>query len=139
MKYDLLVSRIPTTEFEMIGYTSLGTADLVRSERFYDALLAEFGAKQIMHMDDFIVWASENGGPAFSVHIPENGKTYSVGNGVMIALAAAGEAQVDRVHAKALELGGTDEGKPGFRAEGFYAAYFRDPDGNKLNIHCMTG
>nr|WP_245581978.1 VOC family protein [Phyllobacterium phragmitis] len=139
IKYDLLISRIPTTEFEMIGYTSLGTAGLARSERFYDALLAEFGAKQIMHMDDFIVWASENSGPAFSIHIPENGKTYSVGNGVMIALAAADQAQVDLVHARALELGGTDEGKPGFRAEGFYAAYFRDPDGNKLNIHCMTG
>ncbi len=122
----------------MIGYTSLGTANLSRSESFYDALLAELGAKQVMHTDHFIVWAGENGGAAFSIHIPENGKEYSVGNGVMIALAASSQAQVDLVHNKALELGGTDEGGPGFRAEGFYAAYFRDPDGNKLNVHCMV-
>lgn len=123
----------------MIGYISLGTADLARSEAFYDALLAEFGAKQVMKTDDFIVWSGESGGPSFSIHIPENGEAYSVGNGVMIALAASDPAQVERVQAKALELGGQDEGKPGFRAEGFYAAYFRDPDGNKLNIHCMVG
>ena len=57
----------------------------------------------------------------------------------MVALVAKDSAQVDAIHAKALELGGSDEGKPGYRAEGFYAAYFRDPDGNKLNIHHMAG
>lgn len=119
----------------MIGYTSLGTADLERSGAFYDTLLATFGARRLMTGEDFIVWARENGGPNFSMHVPENGKPYSVGNGVMIALAAADREQVDAVHALALELGGRDEGPPGFRMEGFYAAYFRDPDGNKLNIH----
>ena len=123
----------------MIGYTSLGTADLARTTAFYDPLLAELAAKQIMAFDDFIVWANADGGPAFSIHVPENGKPYSVGNGVMVALVAKDSAQVDAIHAKALELGGADEGKPGFRAEGFYAAYFRDPDGNKLNIHHMAG
>ncbi|WP_112062577.1 VOC family protein [Hyphomonas pacifica] len=122
----------------MIGYTTLGTRDLARAEMFYDALLGLLGAKQSMRMDDFIVWSGEAGGAAFSIHVPENGKAYSVGNGVMIALVARDPAQVDAVYAKALELGGQDEGKPGFRAEGFYAAYFRDPDGNKLNIHNMT-
>lgn len=122
----------------MIGYTSLGTADLVRAAAFYDALLAELGAKQVMRFDDFIVWAAENG-PGFSIHIPENNKPYSIGNGVMIALAAKDTAQVDAIYARALELGARDEGKPGFRAEGFYAAYFRDLDGNKLNIHHMAG
>ncbi|MBB96522.1 MAG: glyoxalase [Rhodobacteraceae bacterium] len=123
----------------MIGYTSLGTGDLARSAAFYDRLLAAFGARRIMEFDDFIVWASANGGPGFSIHIPEDGWPYSVGNGVMIALAAADKAQVEAVHALALELGGTDEGAPGDRAEGFYAAYFRDPDGNKLNVHHMGG
>ncbi|MFD1697197.1 VOC family protein [Roseibium aestuarii] len=123
----------------MIGYTSLGTADLARAAVFYDALFEDLGAKRIMTFDDFIVWAGENGGTAFSVHLPENGKRYSVGNGVMIALSAKGKEQVEKIHAKALELGASDEGKPGYRAEGFYAAYFRDPDGNKLNIHHMAG
>lgn len=119
----------------MIGYTSLGTGDLQRAGAFYDALLDAFGASRVMTFDDFIVWASEQGGPNFSVHVPENGKPFTVGNGVMIALAAKDQAQVDAIHAKALELGGRDEGQPGFRADGFYAAYFRDLDGNKLNIH----
>ena len=122
----------------MIGYITLGAANLARAETFYDALFAEMGARQVMKMADFIVWAAEAGGVAFSIHIPENGQAQSVGNGVMIALSAKDQAQVDRLHAKALELGGMDEGKPGYRAEGFYAAYFRDLDGNKLNIHCMT-
>ncbi|UFE51513.1 VOC family protein [Pseudosulfitobacter pseudonitzschiae] len=123
----------------MIGYTSLGTADLARSVAFYDALFDELGAKQVMAFDDFIVWGDDTGGPAFSIHVPENGKPYSVGNGVMIALKARNKGQVDAVHAKALELGGSDEGKPGFRVDGFYAAYFRDLDGNKLNIHHVAG
>lgn len=122
----------------MIGYTSLGTSDLARSAAFYDALFADLSAKRIMTFDDFIVWSTGADSPAFSVHIPENGKPYSVGNGVMVALAAGDTAQVDRIHARALELGGSDEGKPGFRAEGFYAGYFRDPDGNKLNVFHMA-
>lgn len=122
----------------MIGYTSLGTADLQRSAVFYDAFFAELGAQQVMAMDDFIVWATDAGGPAFSIHIPENGQPYSIGNGVMVALVSKSPAEVDRLYEKALELGGTDEGAPGYRAEGFYAAYFRDLDGNKLNIHCMA-
>jgi len=121
----------------MIGYTSLGTADLTRAGAFYDALLADLGAKRIMSMEDFIVWAPEGGGPAFSIHVPQDGKPYSVGNGVMVALAARDKAQVDALHAKSLSLGGCDEGKPGYRAPGFYAAYFRDLDGNKLNVHAM--
>lgn len=122
----------------MIGYTSLGTDDLVRSERFYDAFLSELGAHQIMKMNDFIVWAPHEGVPAFSIHIPENGQPATIGNGVMIALSASSPAQVDLLHAKALELGGTDEGQPGYRVDGFYAAYFRDLDGNKLNIHHLA-
>jgi len=64
---------------------------------------------------------------------PFDGKPATVGNGVMVALAAASKAQVDAIHAKALALGGADEGAPGPRGPGFYAGYFRDLDGNKLN------
>jgi len=122
----------------MIGYTSLGTNDLKRSAAFYDALLADLKAGRILEFDDFIVWGSEAGTPAFSMHIPHDGRPASVGNGVMVALAATSRAQVDAVYKKAMRLGAADEGKPGQRAEnGFYAAYFRDPDGNKLNVHHM--
>lgn len=123
----------------MIGYTSLGTNDLKRSAAFYDALLAELGGQRLMEFDDFIVWSGQPAGAAFSVHLPYDGKLATVGNGVMIALSASSRAQVDAVYRKAIELGAADEGKPGQRADnGFYAAYFRDPDGNKLNVHHMV-
>jgi predicted lactoylglutathione lyase len=60
-----------------------------------------------------------------------------VGNGVMVAIAVNRKELVDRVYAKALELGGTDEGPAGPRGEGFCAGYFRDLDGNKLNVFCV--
>jgi predicted lactoylglutathione lyase len=117
----------------MIGYVTLGTNDIARAARFYDALLAELGAKRAMEMETFIAWATGPGQPMISVIKPYDKKTATVGNGVMVAIAANGKAQVDKIHRKALELGGKDEGAPGPRGDGFYAAYFRDLDGNKLN------
>jgi predicted lactoylglutathione lyase len=117
----------------MIGYVTLGTNDLPRAARFYDALLSEFGAKRAMEMETFIAWATAPGSPMVSVIKPFDKKAATVGNGVMVALAASSKAQVDSIHRKALELGAKDEGAPGPRGDGFYAAYFRDLDGNKLN------
>lgn len=124
----------------MIGYISVGTNDLARSAAFYDTVLGMLGAFRTMEMDDFIVWETQKGAPNFSVHIPENGAPATVGNGMMIALQAANPQQVEAVFNKALELGSEDCGKPGWRHgdSGFFAAYFRDLDGNKLNLHCMT-
>ena len=123
----------------MIGYTSVGTNNLERSAVFYDELLGILGASRTMEMDDFIVWGTNQNAPLFSIHIPEDGKPASVGNGVMIALSAKTPDIVDALHKKALALGGQDEGVPGPRGEsGFYAAYFRDVDGNKLNAHTMS-
>jgi len=68
------------------------------------------------------------------VTLPFDKKPASVGNGVMVALGVESPAQVDALHRKALQLGATDEGAPGPRGEGFYAGYFRDLDGNKLNF-----
>jgi len=121
----------------MIGYTTFGTNDLTRAGRFYDALLAELGAKRAMEMDGFIAWAAAPNTPMLSVIKPFDGKPATVGNGVMVALAARSKAQVDAIHKKALALGGKDEGAPGPRGAGFYAAYFRDLDGNKLNAFFM--
>ena len=117
----------------MIGYVTLGTSDLERAAEFYDRLLAEFGAGRSMDTERFIAWATPAGGPMVSITRPFDGKPPTVGNGVMVALAAASKEQVDALHRKALELGGKDEGEPGPRGQGFYAGYFRDLDGNKLN------
>ena len=121
----------------MIGYTTFGTNDLARAAKFYDALLAELGGKRAMDTPTFIAWASKPGSPMVSVIKPNDGKPATVGNGVMIALAAKDKAQVDAVYNKAIALGGKDEGKPGPRGGNFYAGYFRDLDGNKLNAFFM--
>jgi predicted lactoylglutathione lyase len=117
----------------MIGYVTLGTNDLQRAAKFYDALLGEIGAKRAMEMETFIAWATAPNTPMVSVIKPFDGKPATVGNGVMVALMMDSKAKVDALHKKALELGGKDEGKPGPRGDGFYAGYFRDLDGNKLN------
>jgi predicted lactoylglutathione lyase len=122
----------------MIGYVTLGTNDLQRAASFYDELFSVIGASRFMETEQFIAWAVKPGAPAISVTTPYNGNAATVGNGVMVALAAKNSDQVDALYAKALELGGTDEGAPGPRGDsGFYAGYFRDLDGNKLNAFCM--
>jgi catechol 2,3-dioxygenase-like lactoylglutathione lyase family enzyme len=120
----------------MIGYVTLGSNDLARAGAFYDALLAEIGAKRVMDFPTGIVWSIGPGAPALSVMKPFDGNPATVGNGVMVGLAAASPEQVRRLHARALELGGRDEGPPGPRPSGFYVGYFRDLDGNKLNWFC---
>ena len=116
----------------MIGYVTLGTKDLTRAAVFYDAIGKELGVGRMMESDRFIAWGKPGGAAGLGVTYPFDGKPATVGNGVMIALECSSAEQVDRLHALALSLGGTDEGKPGPR-EGFYAGYFRDLDGNKLN------
>lgn len=123
----------------MIGYVTLGTNDMERGAAFYDALLAELGAKRLMESETFIAWGVSMNQPGLSLAKPFDGNPASVGNGVMIALAADSPEKVDEVHRKALELGATNEGDAGPRGESFYCGYFRDPDGNKLNVFCMTG
>jgi len=115
----------------VIGYVTIGTNDLPRAAQFYDSLLGIIGAKRFMEYERNIAWS--NGGPGLAVCKPFDGKGASVGNGMMVALAAGSKEKVDALYHKALELGGTDEGPPGPRgAGGFYGAYFRDLDGNKL-------
>ena len=121
----------------MIGYVTIGTNDLTRAAAFYDALLGEVGAKRMMENDQFIAWSVKANAPGLGVTKPFDKKPATVGNGVMVALEADSTAQVDALHRKALQLGGKDEGAPGPRGEGFYAGYFRDPDGNKLNFFFM--
>ena len=121
----------------MIGYVTLGTNDLARGAAFYDAIAQEMGVGRMGGSDTFIAWGVPGGAAGIGLAKPHDGKPATVGNGVMVALEAKDHAQVDRLHALALSLGGTCEGPPGQRWEGFYAAYFRDLDGNKLNAFVM--
>lgn len=122
----------------MIGYVVLGTNDLDRAASFYDELLADMGVTRMMELGDRgYAWGAAMDKPMLCVMKPFNGEPATVGNGAMVAIAADSRERVDQIHRKAIELGGTDEGAPGLRAEGgdgFYAAYFRDLDGNKLDV-----
>jgi predicted lactoylglutathione lyase len=122
---------------KMIGYVTLGTNDLARAARFYDAIAAELGVGRMMDYETFIAWGAPGGGAGVGLTKPFDGAPATVGNGVMVALQASDRAQVDKIYQIALSNGGTDEGPPGERGEGFYAGYFRDPDGNKLNAFIM--
>lgn len=121
----------------MIGYATLGTNDLPRAAAFYDALLAEIGAKRLWEFDRGIGWGTAQDKPAIGIMKPFDGQPATVGNGVMIALIVDAREAVERVHKKALELGAKDEGPVGPRGDNFYCGYFRDLDGNKLNVFCM--
>ncbi len=121
----------------MIGYVTLGTNDLPRAAAFYDTLLAEIGIKRIMDFGRGYAWAGAMDKPALAIMVPFDQQPATVGNGVMAAIVVDSRDKVDRVYKKALELGAKDEGAAGPRGEGFYAGYFRDLDGNKLNVFCV--
>ena len=123
----------------MIGYVTLGTNDLKRAVAFYDELLSVMGAGRFMEVEDiFVAWAVSPDKPGLSVTKPFDGNPATVGNGMMVALAVDSKEMVHKVYDKAIELGGQDEGPAGPRGDEFYAGYFRDLDGNKLNVFCMT-
>ncbi len=127
----------------MIGYVTLGTNDLDKAGTYYDALFATINAPRFMEEENyFIAWAPAPDAPSVAVSIPFDKNAATVGNGTMVAIFLDSKEKVDAFHAKALELGGSNEGDPGFRpaekTSGFYAGYFRDLDGNKLNAFCMV-
>jgi predicted lactoylglutathione lyase len=116
----------------MIGYVTLGTNDMERAARFYDDLLSVVGAKRTFETEKLIAWGVDPQSPMLLVIKPADGNKATIGNGVMVALAAKDKEEVDKVYQKAIALGGKCEGPAGPRGEGFYAGYFRDADGNKL-------
>jgi catechol 2,3-dioxygenase-like lactoylglutathione lyase family enzyme len=122
----------------MIGYVTLGTNDLPRAAAFYDALLAELGARRLWDSATGIGWGTGMDKPALAVMKPFDGQPATHGNGTMVALVVKQPEQVHTLHAKALALGGRDEGAAGPRGGGFYCGYCRDLDGNKLNFFCMN-
>ncbi len=128
----------------MIGYVTLGTNDLERARRFYEQLLPEIGARLLLELPDargYTMYGRSGREPMLAITRPIDGNPASAGNGTMVALPMPSREQVDRFHAKALQLGATDDGAPGVRGAeemGFYGAYFRDPDGNKLCAFHIT-
>lgn len=123
----------------MIGYVTLGTNDLPRAAKFYDAIAEHFGVGRMMDFDMFVAWGEMGGAPGIAATKPFDGEAASVGNGTMVALQVDNPEKVQAIYETALAEGGSDEGAPGPRGDdGFYAAYFRDPDGNKLNAFCMV-
>ena len=121
-----------------LGYVTLGTNNLEQALAYYDALLGSIGHSRIFDSGEFVAWAASAEGPAVAVTVPFNGDPATVGNGNMAAMHMPSTEAVDAFHAKALELGGSDEGAPGDRGDGFYGAYFRDLDGNKLAAFTYT-
>ncbi len=123
----------------MIGYVTLGTNDLPRAANFYDAIAKHFGVGRMMDTEQFIAWGDMAGAPGVAATKPFDGEKATVGNGTMVALQVDSPEKVKAIYDTALAQGGADEGAPGPRGDdGFYAGYFRDPDGNKLNVFCMT-
>jgi len=118
----------------MIGYVMIGTKDLARAAAFYDAVLAEIGVTRMYATDRLVAWGTGKDQPVLCVTLPYDEREATAGNGAMIALSAGSQATVRAVYARAIEMGASDEGSPGPRGtSGFYAGYFRDLDGNKLN------
>jgi catechol 2,3-dioxygenase-like lactoylglutathione lyase family enzyme len=122
----------------MIGYVTLGSDNIPRAAAFYDQVLGLLGARRFMESDSMVAWTISMDKPGLGVIRPYDKRPATVGNGTMVALVVDAPAKVDAVYAKAIALGGKDEGPPGPRGGGFYAGYFRDLDGNKLNCFCMV-
>ena len=123
----------------MLAYATLGTRDLPKAAALHDEVLGVLGARRVMEEPDyFIAWGNSETGAGLGITYPFDKQAATVGNGTMGALQGNSRGQVDAVHVRALELGGSDEGAPGQRSPGFHAAYFRDLDGNKLNC-CYMG
>ncbi|KJY95753.1 VOC family protein [Pseudoalteromonas ruthenica] len=123
----------------MIGYVTLGTNDLQKAAAFYDVLLGQLGAARFMENERLIAWSTGPVGAGLAIVKPYDERPASAGNGTMVALQASSPGLVDKVYQKAVALGAKEEGEPGERGDipGFYAGYFRDLDGNKLNVFYM--
>jgi catechol 2,3-dioxygenase-like lactoylglutathione lyase family enzyme len=127
----------------MFSYVSLGITDFDRAVAFYDVVMAPLGHARFGHHPPTRTcsWGLPDPGPHIWICPPFDGQPMHPGNGVMTSLLAATRAQVDAVYAAALAHGGRCEGPPGLRPHygpTFYAGYFRDPDGNKLNAVCYA-
>ena len=123
----------------MFHHVSLGSSDLARSATFYDPLMGLLGYRRIKRTDRIIAYGANE--VAFSLERPIDGRPASVGNGTHVAFHAGSRAIVEDFHRTALAVGGSDEGAPGLRPydPNYYAAFVRDPDGNKIEVVTFAG
>ena len=124
---------------KVIGFVMVGTNDLVKSSKFYDAILIHLGLKRVSITERYIGYgySSEDSEVKFYITKPHNKETATIGNGTMVALSAETKEAVDKFHSTALENGAVNEGKPGPRSDGNYYGYIRDLDGNKITARCV--
>ncbi|MFS2127161.1 VOC family protein [Pseudomonas sp. Pseusp97] len=126
----------------MFSHVTVGAQDLERAGRFYDAILLPLGLTRRAVTPDggppALCWVTATAPlPRFYVYLPRNGEPSTAGNGCMVAFLAASEAAVAAAYTAGLAAGGTDEGAPGPRPHygaGYFGAYLRDPEGNKVHI-----
>lgn len=129
----------------MIGYTMVGTKNLSRAKDFYNPLFEQMRLSPCYEDAQVASWGdrTDETVPRFFVCFPYDENPAVAGNGTMTAFQVGSATEVDRLHEIAIQGGGSDEGKPGFRPESygdkFYVAYVRDPDGNKLAFACYDG
>ncbi|QUJ78289.1 VOC family protein [Sulfitobacter albidus] len=117
----------------MIGYVTIGVRDMERAKAFYANLFEGKGGKVVIDNGRIAFISVARGQPMVAVCEPYDKGDPAPGNGTMIAFTADTKQEADQMHARALELGATDDGAPGQRIpDRFYGAYVRDPDGNKL-------
>ena len=114
----------------MIGYVTIGVSDMDRAKAFWSELLSGI-AQPVADMGRMVLYSAGRDQPMLGICTPYDEKDAAPGNGTMLALTAGSRENVDALYAKAIELGGSDEGEPGERGPTFYGGYFRDPDGNK--------
>ncbi len=122
----------------MISYTTLGSNNIEVARAFYTNLFSEIGGREMFDNGRLYFYGIDPASPMIAIGGPYDEQAATVGNGVMIAINAGDEETVGKLHAKGVELGGTCDGEPGQRVPGFYGAYVRDPDGNKL-CFCKLG
>ena len=120
----------------MIECATVGTNDFEAALKFYDALFSSVGVNRLWKHEQMAAWGRSRAEPALCIASPFDGEPANVGNGVMIALRMTDREAGDTLHARCLELGGSDEGRPGPRGDHcFYGGYFRDLNGNKQNAY----
>jgi catechol 2,3-dioxygenase-like lactoylglutathione lyase family enzyme len=117
----------------MLHHVSLGTSDLDRARAFYDPVMNELGLRRTLDVEEAVGYGA--GITVFSLNMPADSERATVGNGTHIAFEVEKRAAVDAFFQAALANGGTSDGPPGLRPEydtHYYAAFVRDPDGNKI-------
>ncbi len=125
---------------KIISFVMVGTNNLEKSIKFYDAIFVHLGIKKIKTTEKHVSYGHANDPHEVKFYItkPYNEKPATIGNGTMIALLAESKESVDKFHATALEKGAVDEGTPGIRSDGNYYGYVRDLDGNKITAKCIA-